>query len=313
MHIVLVRNRSDINEALQRIQGDPLRNGLAAQGVKVSVVNLIENTVLTERPTHLVYHYNDNEAARSVAVARQREALKIICLCSDIYDLQQYRNLNEITDIFLAPTVWHQKIIQSAITKPVFLLPEGIDSIALPNDGAVLPVAADNKICWFGYPESFHKSLAFVLPEAFAKSEFKPDKFEIITQDNAKLMNLVRHRPFSSKTFYNDTKYYSYSLLSHFAFDLHLNSIIKSPNKIITSIVRGMMPIASLTPSYEDIARKYDLLTLFYGSSTDLSELFKNLDSDRDRIKYGIKNIREQIMRDYSPEVIAKIFMNFAE
>ncbi len=313
MHVVVLINRIDPNNALQRLQSNPLSEGLVSLGVRATTVNLQDGTAATDLPSHLVFHYNDRAAIDGALALRRLSRFKIICLCSDVYSLEPYRNLSEVVDVFLAPSLFHQKLIQSAIKKPVFVIPEAVDPISLPSNGEYANVLSRNNVCWFGYPESFNKSLCYIINDAFDISEFNKDRFSIITSKNDILMEDVLHLEFNFNTFYEISGNYSYSILSHFPFDLKINTYIKSPNKMITSIVRGIIPLVSATPNYEEIARKYGLESLCFGSASDLSNMLSKLDYDRDQKKFGFDDIRSDLKLNHSPMSIARKFLEFVD
>ena len=147
------------------------------------------------------------------------------------------------------------------------------------------------------------------MPHLLQQPDFPADRFDIITTAGADLCPGVRHRAFDAATFYADTADYSHALLCHFAHDLQLNTYIKSPNKLVTSIVRGLVPLVSATPSYLQMARRFGFEGLLYGSAGRAAQFFSSLDAERDRAKYGFADIARTLVAEGSPAAVATRFL----
>ena len=189
-------------------------------------------------------------------------------------------------------------------------VPEAVDPICLPPKGGEQAVSTSNRVAWFGYPESFAKSMNFILPKAIELSGFDRKRFCIITSKGQHLMDGVEHQAFHAEKFYSMSSNFSYSLLSHFAHDLHFNTYIKSPNKLISTLVRGAVPLVSNTPAYASIANRFDLEGLLYRSPTELSSLLKDTDFVRDRSRYRLEEVRQELMKEFSAAAMAIRVLN---
>jgi len=309
MHVVIAKTSNNPRQASQRLQSTPLYDGLKELGVPASMVVLGRGPVKIAPPSHIVVHYYDNRAIADALELRKARDVKLICLCADVYDLAPYRRLAETADLFLVPTPLHRQVIQSAVSMPVAVLSEAVDPIALPRSGPEEPVACNDRLCWFGYPESFDKSMRYLLPDAFALSSFNAADFTIISAAGDTLWPGAMHKVFSQDDFYHETSESGYALLSHFAHDLHLNSFIKSPNKMITAIVRGMVPLVSATPAYRHIAHDYGLEALMFDGPMTLSRHLKALSCERDRTRFGFDHVRQDLLKIHSPAAIARRFL----
>ena len=309
MHVVIVRSSNDPNQALHRLQSTPLLEGLGRLGVRATLVALDDGPMKIDPPTHAVFHYFDNRAIASAAQLRKKLKVKLVCLCSDIYSFSKVCSLADVSDLLLAPTMLHCDMIRSAVMKPVRMLPEAVDPIALPGSGQALPAAEGGNICWFGYPESFDKSMRHVLPQAMKAADFPSGRINLITAPGSEVMPGLRHIVFAPGTFYAATAEFSHALLSHFAHDHHINTFIKSPNKMVTALVRGLVPLASATPSYLQLAQRYQLGGLLFAGPGGLARHLKALDASRDRQKYGLADVASQLLKAHSPEAIARTFL----
>ncbi len=310
---LLIRSYDRTN-ALARVQSDPLLIGLNALGCSVHKHSITEKTELDNiKCKNIIVHYDDTA---SLIYAHKLKlnlggSCKILCLTSDIYNLERYLNIDEFVDLFIAPTLSHKEVLESAVNNSVITVPESIDPIAYrTNDVNVLEVVEDkNNFCWFGYQESYDKSMRYIVKKI--KSEnISLNKFGIITNPNVILDMSATHYPFSEVDFYKFTENYGYCLLSHFSYDCHLNTIIKSPNKLITSIVRGMIPIASDTRNYREILEYLDLTELLNKKPIDFVNRLQKLDYERDYRRFNLETKSAILEIKFSPVNNAQILLN---
>jgi len=305
---LLLRSYGEEN-ALTRIQSNPLIKGLEECGLSVREKIYFPGEVITVPfPRHVIVSNDDMESILKAQELKTLCGCTVVCLTSDIYNLERSISISEIADIFVVPTAAHQKILQSALWKNVIVVPESIDPIAVPNNGIVLPVIKTGKLCWFGYPESFKKSFKHIFSKALELSGTEKDRIAFITTPGVILHDEITHIPFDANDFYKISQSYEYSLLSHFSFDHHINTFIKSPNKLVTSLVRGMIPLVSDTFNYSEIMGYYNLEKFMYKNGRELVRLLGDLKSLSNSIE--IQPIAEDLQIRYSSKSVAKIFLN---
>ncbi len=293
------------DDAVSRVQSDPLLKGVAeVSSFSVAVAHPSEVLRLRSMPQYVLVHFGDREAVRFAHQLKRLSGCKVLCLASDIYKLENYVSIDELVDVFIAPTALHREILQAAVRAEVVEVPESIDPIALPVSGSI-PVERNQRMCWFGYPESFDKSMRYILSNAITASGLASEQLTLITSGRVNAPVDLPRIEFSERTFYEVTAGFSYALLSHFAFDCHLNSYIKSPNKLITSLVRGMLPLASSTPSYRQLMGEYDLEKFLYRDARDLARLFASVDGGRDHGRIDVSSISADLQRRFSPAATA--------
>jgi uncharacterized protein YbcI len=303
---LLVRSYGREN-ALARVQSDPLISGLKILGYSAEKAEINSNEKLViPKIRFLIVSYEDRISLLYARLIKKIIGCKVICLGSDIYKIDHYEKISELVDYFVMPTDLHTEIISSAVWRPVFTVHEAIDDIALPKNGIEKPTSSNGDLCWFGYAESFEKSLKFLFDRSLLLSQIDHSRIKFITSNNAVLHKNIIHENFDLETFYDQSSNFSYSLLSHFAFDCNINSYIKSPNKLVTSIVRGMIPIASKTPNYMKILNHYDMGELSFSNGHKLVSIFKNLDVERDRGIYKMNAVADDLRSRFSEENIAK-------
>ena len=298
--------------ALARVQSDPLFAGLDALGqVAPKCVYGAGANIDVPKPRYLIFHYSDDDSLLRARDIKASTGCKLVCFGADVYDLSHYAALSEMVDLFVVPTELHREVITPVVWGvEVRVLPEGVDPIALPSGGEVLPVQVNGSLCWFGYPESLHKSFSYILAPALEKSHFLTEHLAFITAPGVRLMEGVKHLEFHPDSFYRQTAEYGYSLLSHFTFDNHINTYIKSPNKLVTSLVRGMLPLVSHTRNYGALIEEYDLHPLAYRDGRELAMLLEKLDPQVDRGKIKGEAIARDLMARLAPEKIAGMFLN---
>lgn len=310
MHFVILRSDANYEKAMHRLQTTPLCAGLEALGVKATMVFLSEPRRDIAAPSHVVFNYRDAQAFAAALEAKKRFGCKVLCFFSDLYDLSVFVKLADAVDLFLAPTALHRDIVQAAIIKPVVHVPEAVDPIALPAGEPVLEVERAGRLVWFGFPESFPITTRFLLPPAFELAAFDRSRFGIITAQGVRLMEGVQHITFGARTFYRSAQPFSYALLSHFCYDQMLNTFIKSPNRMVTSVVRGLVPLVSATPSYRALAGEYGLESLMFRGPGDLASLLRGIDYDRDVQRLGLAQVRTELLTALSPVAIAQRLLN---
>lgn len=299
--------------ALVRLQSAPLISGLADLGFRTQLLYITANDPVQQISEHkyFIYHYDDNLAVRLLVDIKKVYNNFSICLASDIYDIDRYVLLDEVSNLFVVPTEMHKKILQSAVRKPVCVVPECIDPIAYPPESWVpdsIQYLEPRKILWFGYPESFLKSFKYLMSPV---SHAVPTSDLLVITGNRKVIDEVEHRDFEWDSFYARTSDVRYSLLSHFSYDNQVNTWIKSPNKLVTSVVRGWIPFCSATPAYTELLTRYDLSGLLFTKPDELRDLLLR----REDIALGhsnkLKALALNLERELSFVEVSKKLLSF--
>lgn len=298
-------------DALTRVQAQPLVLGLRELGHDVQQVKTgAEIKQFAIRPhDYVVLHYKDRWALELAIQVKRRFQSKVLCLCSDVDYIDIYKRIEPVVDIYFAPTDLHRAVIDSVVGKPVLEFTEGIDPIAYPPPGYALSAQASHtkkdRVLWFGYPESFEKSFKYLRPHL---DDGIRQRLVLLTKAGIELMPGVTHRAFDPSTFYAETADCGISILSHFSYNNLLNTYIKTPNKLITSLVRGMVPIFSDTPSYRKIAEEYEINFGIFKKPIDLYLQLNRKYAERSEIETMCSAIKAKITIDFSNQSIGKIF-----
>ena len=182
-----------------------------------------------------------------------RDRLRIGVIVSDVYAMDFYFAWAERAAFYLAPTPEHRAVIRSFLPTEVFVVNEPLDPMAdvpFPREAS----GFDGWLYWFGYPESFDKGMRHLLPVIGS------------AVDDGK----IRPRILATAQFI---------LLSHFAYDLHVNSSIKTDNKALLTLHAGAIPIASDTPGYGRLLRRIGLHQCLFDGPAGLHAILSNLAS----------------------------------
>lgn len=305
------------NDAAVRLQSEPILQGLRAIGADILLHNGDRNVPLAiDRPTCLLFHYSDGPAIDVIRARRSNsERVIVICLACDIYSYQPYINLHSDVDYFLAPTKLHCWTLASQLYKPVHFLPECIDPTAVGERTPPRRNEPGRRLVWFGYSESFTKSMVSLLPIVLEhRRRGTIERFALIVdKDNllAKYGNPfdLELIDYDASDFLKQLQASDYTILSHFALDLTLNSYIKSPNKAITSLIAGLVPLCSNTPNYRDVLDEHGLSQFTFSSPAELDALLTRLDPVADAAVVRQSDAAAHLMQGYSTARICERFL----
>lgn len=294
--------------SLARLQSEPLIQGLEGLGYNTLLIQY-KNGEKIELPDSIYWLFIHHDDTPSILAAKEIKKItncKIACLTSDIYNYDRYTEIDKIVDLFIAPTNLHKKTLQYAVYNHIIYIPECIDPIAIGNGNGNTQEKRMDEICWFGYPESFEKSLKYIIKKLEYDQLFEFKKLGIITRLGCNLHPLAKHAEFSVNTFTEMTKDYGYSLLSHFPYDHHINTYIKSPNKLITSIVLGLIPIVSDTENYHEVANNLGINGILCRSPIEMVHKIYNMNYDFDSKIYNLESCASHLKQELSSEKITK-------
>ncbi len=228
----------------------------------------------------------------------KQNGTKIVVFVNDVYQEDYFRlnNWEKISDLILCPTKYHKDFIQSLVDIPVKVM---IDSIDYNLDSFLTPQIKNPipKICWFGYPESYYKSMAWyepIIQEIVNKGLIE---FYLITSPS--LPSKFPVIPFDNATFVENLKQFDGCILSHAPLDYNINTFVKSPNKLILSITLGVPCIVSNTPSYSEILTNTNLQNYKFSGVESFKKSLNLLLSSENRLEY-LKNSQQYVLDNFS-------------
>jgi hypothetical protein len=307
---VVLRSKND-SDATVRLQSDSLLRGL--KSLPQTSAQLVEPSpqLQLENGACVLFHFDDMPAIACLREARTAgKTFLAACFGSDIYEFSRYLPSYEVTDLYLMPTSIHRKVLASQFYKPVYYLAEGIDPIAATNDARppLFPIKQSRKLLWFGYAESFNKGMASLVPvlKLHLESARLQDFSLILNETEFSNDFNFRTIPFRNDSFQEEASAFDYCILSHFSLDLSLNSYIKSPNKLVTSLMTGLIPIASDTPSYSALLREFGLERFLFDSPAQLDKVLRSLDPLKDSQAVIDSGIVDTLWRRFSAVQLAE-------
>jgi len=313
--VVFVRSKGE-DDAVVRLSSLPLFCEFRRLGIETLTIHPRDGMPRLTKSDCVAFHYNDADAVAALRGALPMDST-VVCLGSDIYSLSKYVDLHDFVSYYLVPTDMHKLVLSAMVYKPVHTLPETIDRLATGPDGDVssligFPAKSSRRVCWFGYAESFEKGMASVAPIIKnALSVNHIDSFSIIV-DTMRFYNFWGFDTieFDSATFHNIASHFDYVILSHFPLDLSVNSLIKSPNKAVTSLFSGLIPLASRTPAYESLFAQLGLSDFLFSSPRELYDLLSRLDPAADSQFLRKSQALRTLQGSIGANVIARRFLD---
>ncbi len=300
--------KPDWNDPLYRMYFETLVLELRKRNYQVDLVEPEHGLFIPDCPdktTIVNFFYKDIDSIKLLKQVSNKRILKL-CFTSDIESYQAYAEAYTVADAFLCPSPLHKKMLDHVFALPSYLLREAIDPIVAANPGSTLIRNYAKKIVWFGFPESYRRSMPILEPiisEALAKRNI--DSFSVISGYGLKkdLPAEFIFLEYQSHMLMSELGKFNYALLSHLPLDAHINTFIKSPNKAISAIMSGVIPITSTTPNYEVVLRSAGLKRYLFDSPQTLLNIFGRLSRDGEASYQEDINIaQESIQNHYSSE-----------
>ena len=286
----------DINEPTYRITFLGLIKASQKLGFKCEFVeNLTSypNVIFSQR------HIDPNNPKINAFLKDcKQNGTKIIVFINDVYKEDGVRldSWGNIADIILCPTEHHKDFIQSLVDIPVKVM---IDSIDYNLDAYIKPQNQNPipKICWFGYPESYHKSMFRYEP--IIEKMVKENKLQYFLITNPSLPTQFPIIPFNSENFTETLKTFDGCILSHSPLDYNINTFVKSPNKLILSITLGVPCIVSNTPNYSSIMDQTNLSNYKFSGLKSFENSLNLLIDNKNRELY-LNQSQQHILDQFS-------------
>ena len=222
-----------------------------------------------------------------------------------LVDINSFSEINELIRYhngIIVQTPRHKKLIELMTDLPVILIHEEMDPLYINktklNEHGL---NNDKSISWFGYGINFNKSLTHLVPvikRALSENLVSDFKIHCRRTRGFDIDPLFQFVSFDERNIRVSLSVSNYCLLSHVPLDLHINTIIKSPNKLISAINSGVIPICSHTPSYSEFMNLLGLDEFIFTSPKELYKIFAKLDPINDRKKLIAAQEKLQIINE---------------
>jgi hypothetical protein len=240
-------------------------------------------------------------------------------LIADIFDweFEEYKSLHEYADVVIVPTIEMKNFIAPMVKCDVEVLIDPVDYCLLESIKNPVEIKSDkpNRLIWFGYPQSYQKSM---LPYENLLRKLANEgaiEFHVISSEMPKsILDFGIFHKYDSNSFLDLMADFDTCIVNHMPYDLSLATYFKSENKAVLAINRGLIVVASRTPSYERLFKSLGIEEYLFSSINDLELILKELSIGDKKLKY-LHKCQDYIDEIYSPikysEQWLKIFTNY--
>ncbi len=210
------------------------------------------------------------------------------------------RKLDEVVDLYMVPTPEMRTVVSAFTERHVEVLIDPIDfGLETSRRHPVRPSSGPLRVMWFGYPDSFRKSMSGYLPALEALCLSGEIEFHVVTRRpayGAKSFYTV-HR-YDPTTFIDDARRFDVCLLSHQSFDFSLATWSKSENKAVLAMTLGLPVAASRTPAYRRLLAGCGLSDFLFSSRAELAAVLRRLADRPTRVDY-LRKCQAPVLQAY--------------
>lgn len=284
--IVEILTPFDSREAVQRLKIEPLIR-LTGGMFEFRAFGSGGDATSAVLINSLRIDFDRNPALITALQARVKTAL-IMLFVADVGapSLRSLRTLSSVVDVFLVPTPEMRDFVQAFTNRPVEVLFDPID-FCLHDSAAKEPADERLKVVWFGYPESYGRSMAEYQQCLMSLHQSGEIEYHIVTKNEryGRTPSCVLH-DYVWDRFPALLETFDVCVASHAPFDFTVNSLWKSENKAVLAINRGVAVVASRTPAYARLLARCGLEEYLFSAPAELMRLLRRLRSPAERRRY---------------------------
>jgi hypothetical protein len=295
----------DSNEAVQRMKIDRLKEILAEQFEFMAFgrANSWPAGVLINS---LYINYDATPALFPALQTRSQTAV-VMLFVGDVYTTTPpiLQRMSTVVDVFLTPTPEMRDYISAFVDKRVEVL---LDPIDFGLDASVEPLvrAGPPKVVWFGYPESYNKSMSEYQKCLIEMHQNNDIEYHIVTRHSqyGRAPECVIHE-YVFDRFLSLLETFDICVASHMPLDLSASTLWKSENKAVLAINRGLPTVASRTPAYTRLLDQCGLSEYLIGSRAELAAALRRLSDPAERRRY-LDQSQTVVLAGYSARKMAE-------
>jgi len=227
--------------------------------------------------------------------------------------LSRLQKWSQFVDVFLVPSVEMKHLVSAFTRKPVDVLFDAID-FGFDTSLEKNQKESDSlKVVWFGYPESYTKSMPGYEHVLMGMHKSKEIEYHLVTRnaEYGAMPNCTVHA-YDHQTFPVLLSSFNICVVSHAPFDLHINTFLKSENKAVLAINRGLPVIASRTPAYQRLLGMCGLEEYLFSAAAELAHLIRTLKSPAERARY-LQLSQPVVLEHYSSQKMVAEWMRIYE
>jgi hypothetical protein len=229
----------------------------------------------------------------------------VIVFLADILDweISEYKSLHDYVDLVIVPTVEIKNFIAPIMKCDIQVLADPVDYCLLGSIKEFPKIKSENKnrLVWFGYPQSYQKSM---LPyENLLRKLVKEEviEFHVLSSEMPKsILDFGIFHKYDSSSFLDVITNFDTCIVNHMPYDFSLETYFKSENKAVLSINRGLIVVASRTPSYEKLFKSLGIEDYLFSSISELDIILRELITKEKKKNYLLK-CQDYIDDVYSP------------
>ncbi|MGO8754034.1 MAG: hypothetical protein ACLQHK_02240 [Gallionellaceae bacterium] len=242
---------------------------------------------------------------------RARTAV-IMLFIADLYPrmMQLLPTWSAMVDIFLVPTPEMRNFLRAFTDCRVEILFDPVDFCL--NDSLVKPGNNDPfKVVWFGYPESYQKSMVTYEKSLRLLHQSNEIEYHIVSKHSqyGRTASCVIHE-YVPNVFLSLLNTFDVCVLSHVPCDFFTNTYWKSENKAVLAINRGLPCVATRTPAYERLFTRCGLQDYLFSSNAELASSIRRLKSWQERDRF-LSQSQHIVLENYSALKMAEDWLHF--
>jgi len=227
-------------------------------------------------------------------------------------EAEKYRALPDFLDIIFVPTMEMKIQLEAFVSCRVEILK---DPIELNSNKAIdcresTYINSILKVAWFGYPESYTKSMLGYENLIRRLVISKAIEFHVITKSKryGNINNITIHE-YSTDTFNHLLTSFDICVLSHTPFDFSMSTYWKSENKAALAISLGIPVIATKTPAYSRLLTRFNLTEYLFSTEQELTSAIEKLRCPQTRKAY-LNQIQNHVISEYSPQSMTEEWLH---
>jgi glycosyltransferase involved in cell wall biosynthesis len=238
---------------------------------------------------------------KEVIQKRRRNSVIMLVVGDFLSDsIKALHDYEKFVDVFLVPTPEMRNLMQAFTERPIEILFDPID-FCLTNSSTRTPTSGGPlRVAWYGYPESYGKSMAAYDETLFRLHEKGEIEYNIITKNDhyGVMKNCIIHE-YKRDNFLSLLQTFDVCVLSHASLDFSIGPFLKSENKAVLAINQGLPAVASRTPAYERFLIGCGLEEYLFSSNIELIDALKRLQHYHERERY-LKLSQDIVLQKYN-------------
>ncbi|MEN9313630.1 MAG: hypothetical protein RIS35_23 [Pseudomonadota bacterium] len=217
---------------------------------------------------------------------------------------------DRFVDVYMVPTPEMRDFVRGFTPREVQVLFDPIDFLideTLPNP--VRESVGPLRLMWFGYPESFDKSMRGYMTTLTALVASGEVEFHVVTRSRTYGKRGVSTiHPYDPRTFPTLARNFDACVLSHQPFDFSLPTWVKSENKAVLAIALGLPVVASATPAYGRLLRGLGLDEFLFSTQEELLVALRCLADPARRQRY-LEASQAEVLERYGAGKMAQAWL----